>query len=57
MLCMGVPLQSLDSRGRRVLLSEGSPPSFPPLVAARVKRALPFGGSPLLIGVLRNATR
>ena len=38
-------------------MGEGSSPYFPPVPAACVKRALPFGGSWLLVGVLRHAAR
>ena len=49
---MGVPLYLLAVHSWRVLLVGGFPPSFPPLLAARIKCVLPFGGSPLLVGIL-----
>ena len=43
--CLGVSLRPLDARCLRTLLGEGSPPSYPPWLAARVKRANGWGGS------------
>ena len=45
-----VHLPPLAACEKRTLLGERYP-SFPPLMAVRVKRALLFGGSPLLLGV------
>ena len=44
----GVPSRSLAVRHGRALLGGGSPSPFPPSSAARVRRARPFGGGPLL---------
>ena len=46
--CTGVP-RAPKARCGRAPLGGGSPPSFPPLAAARVKRAQPFRGSPCLV--------
>ena len=51
--CLGVPLRPLAECRRHALSYEGPPP--PPLVAAHVKRAQPFGGAPLLITVFLHA--
>ena len=59
--CSGVPPRALDVCRGRALLGGGSPsPSLsPPLAAACVRRARPFGGSPLLrlsaVGFMRRA--
>ena len=44
----GTPCSLAACRGR-ALLGGGSPPYFPPLAAAHIKRAQPFGGSSRLI--------
>ena len=55
LMCFGVPSRSLAMRRGRVMKCGGSPPSFPPLAAARVKLARPFGWYPSLIPCLSHA--